>query len=252
MKIPYTELWQGDCFDVMPNIPNHSVNLILCDLPSGRTRHEWDRPLDLERLWQEYLRILAPNGCIALYADGMFLARLMLSKPKLWRYNLVWDKVLSTGFLNAKKQPLRRHEEICIFYRKPPTYNPQFTEGQPLHSKGTACLTKNPKNRNYNKYKVFGDTRVGSTQKYPTSILRFQKPHPSKAVYAAEKSVECNEWLIRTYTNPGDTVLDNCMGSGTAGIAAVNTGRNFIGIEKRESTFEIASRRIHQAQEDRQ
>ena len=163
MKIPYTELWQGDCFDVMPNIPNHSVNLILCDLPYGRTRNEWDRPLDLERLWQEYLRILAPNGCIALYADGMFLARLMLSKPKLWRYNLVWDKVLSTGFLNAKKQPLRRHEEICIFYRKPPTYNPQFTEGQPLHSKGTACLTKNPKNRNYNKYKVFGDTRVGST-----------------------------------------------------------------------------------------
>ena len=137
MIIPATELIYGDCMEKMPSqIPDKSVNLIICDLPYGRTKNEWDIPLDLKSLWVEYKRIIADNGVIILFADGMFMAELMQSNKKMWRYNLIWDKVLTTGFLNARRMPLRRHEEICVFYGKHATYNPQFTEGEPLHSKG--------------------------------------------------------------------------------------------------------------------
>ena len=237
-------LINADCFDIFPSIDCSSVDMILCDPPYGRTQNNKDICLPVDKLWKQYERIIKPNGCIALFADGMFMADLMQSNRKLWRYNLVWDKCLTTGFLNAKRMPLRQTEEICIFYKKLPTYNPQFSEREPLHGKGTAYKFTEIVNNNYGKYHATEDLRKGSTEKYPTSILKFPKPHPSVAKHPTEKSVPLLEYLIKTYTNYGDLVLDNCMGSGTTGIAALNTGRRFIGIEKDEKYYKIACDRI--------
>lgn len=241
------DLYHADCFDVMHKIPDKSVNLILCDLPYGMTQNQWDKPLNLDDLWVQYKRIIADNGVIALFADGMFMAELMMSNKKMWKYNLVWDKVLTSGFLNAKRMPLRRHEEICIFYNKKATYTPQFTHGSPLHGKGSAYKAKTPVNNNYGKYSVDSDKRRGCTEKYPTSILTFPKAHPSKSIYPTQKSIECLRWLIRTYSNPKDTVLDNCMGSGSTGVACVLEERNFIGVEIDENAYNLAETRIYDA-----
>jgi site-specific DNA-methyltransferase (adenine-specific) len=174
-----------------------------------------------------------------------------MSNPDMWRYNLIWDKMFVSGFLNAKKMPMRSHEDILVFYKSLPTYNPQMTTGQPLHGKGTSYKNKDVINNCYGDIKGTEDDRKGSTEKYPTSIVRFQKPHPSCAVHPTQKSTELCEWLIKTYTNEGETVLDNCMGSGTTGVAAINTDRNFIGIELTEKYFKIAEERINSAVEDK-
>jgi site-specific DNA-methyltransferase (adenine-specific) len=171
----------------------------------------------------------------------MFMADLMESNKKLWRYNLVWNKVLTSGFLNANRQPLRQHEEICVFYKKQPTYNPQKVKGSKNHSKGKE---KKNKNNNYNDFEFVDNSDELGDMKHPTSILTFQKPHPSTMVHPTQKSVELCEWLIKTYTNAGDTVLDNCMGSGTTGVAALNLDRKFIGMELDENYFNIAEKRI--------
>lgn len=234
------ELAQGDCLELMQSIPDASVDMILCDLPYQVTKNHWDTIIPFDKLWKQYIRIAKLNAVICLHADGMFMADLMKSQPKLWRYNLVWDKKLVSGFLNAKKMPLRRHEEICVFYRKPPVYNPQKVPGAITHSRGN--LDKQVANHNYGKHhKTESDV---SGMKYPTSILEFQKPHPSVAVHPTQKPVELAEWLIATYTNPGALVVDNCMGSGTTGVAAVRLGRKFIGIEQNEEYFEIATGRV--------
>lgn len=238
------QLYKGDCLEVMKAFPGRSVDMVLCDLPYGVTRNASDKPLDLTALWAQYKRVVKPNGCIALFAQGKFYIELAQSNLPMFRYDLVWDKELLTGFLNAKRMPLRRHEQIAIFYERQPVYYPQFTEGKPSHDKGQRYLEKEPVNRNYGKYHAAEDTRKGVTQKYPTSILRFPKPHPSVACHRTEKPVALLEWLIKTYTDEGDTVLDNCMGSGSTGMAARNTNRNFIGIELNEEYFEIARKRI--------
>lgn len=248
------ELFCGDCLVEMNKIPSNSVDMVLCDLPYGvlnksNISAQWDKQLPLQRLWEHYKRIVKPNGAIVLFGQGMFTAKLMMSNPKMWRYNLVWDKVLPTGFLNANKMPLRSHEDILVFYEKMPTYNPQMAEGKPLHSKGQQYKTKKPKNRNYGVFKITDDSRKGSVEKFPKSIVRFAKPHPSVAVHSTEKPVSLCEWLIKTYTNEKETVLDNCMGSGSVGVAAVNTGRNFIGIELNKEYFQIAQERIKKAEE---
>lgn len=240
-------LWRGDCLDLMKGIPDCSVDMILCDLPYGLTSNKSDTPIPMAKLWGEYRRIIKENGCIALFAQGTFFVDLVNSNRKMYRYDLVWDKCLTTGFLNAKKMPLRRHEQIAIFYKKQPIYNPQFSEGSPLHSRGTKYLGKKAVNNNYGVYGNTNDERKGTTQKYPTSILSFQKPHPSASVHRTEKPVSCLEYLIKTYTNKGNTVLDNCMGSGSTGVACVNTGRKFIGIELDPNYFEIAKNRIEEA-----
>lgn len=243
------KLQHGDCLELMKSIPDGSVDMVLCDLPYGATQNSKDKPLPFPDLWREYKRVVKKDGCIALFAQGLFYIDLVNSNRKMFRYDLIWDKVLTSGFLNAKRLPLRRHEQIAIFYRKKPTYNPQFTTGKPLHSKGTAYLSKSTgANRNYGKYTALEDERKGSTQKYPTSIIPFQKPHPRYAKHETQKSVALCEWLIKTYTNEGDLVLDNCMGSGTTGVACVRTGRNFIGIEIDSSTYETAQREIQEAQ----
>lgn len=248
------ELFCGDCLVEMNKIQSNSVDMVLCDLPYGVLNKsnilaQWDKQLPLQRLWEHYKRIVKPNGAIVLFGQGMFTAKLMMSNPKMWRYNLVWDKVLPTGFLNANKMPLRSHEDILVFYEKLPTYNPQMAEGEPLHGKGQQYKTKKPKNRNYGVFEITDDSRKGSVEKFPKSIVRFAKPHPSIAVHSTEKPVSLCEWLIKTYTNEKETVLDNCMGSGSVGVAAVNAGRNFIGIELNKEYFQIAQERIKKAEE---
>ncbi len=238
------QLYKGDCLKIMPSIADKSVDMILCDLPYGATKNINDKRLDFVPLWREYKRIVKDNGCIALFAQGEFYIDLTHSNKRMFRYDLVWDKVLTTGFLNAKRMPLRQHEQIAIFYKKLPTYNPQFTQGKPLHGKGVAYKTKELTNNNYGKFNATDDTRKGVTDKYPTSILRFAKSHPSVAKHITEKPIALLEYLIKTFTNENETVLDNCMGSGSTGVACVNTNRNFIGIELNDVHFENAKKRI--------
>lgn len=241
-------LLKGDCLELMKEIPNGSIDMILCDLPYGITQNKADSVIPFVPLWEEYTRIIKDDGCIALFAQGIFYVQLVQSNTAMFRYDLVWDKVLTTGFLNANRMPLRCHEQIAIFYKKMPKFHPQFTEGKPLHSKGNAYKRKEPKNQNYGVYGTIGDIRAGTRQKYPTSILRFQKPHPSATLHRTEKPVELLKWLVESYTNPGETVLDNCMGSGSTGVACVNTNRRFIGMEIDESYFNIAKERIENAE----
>lgn len=241
------DLRQGDCLEVMKSIPDKSVDLILCDLPYGETKNKYDKPLPFKPLWEQYNRLIKDNGAIVLFGQGLFYIDLVNSNRKLYRYDLVWNKVLTTGFLNANKMPLRQHEQIAVFYKHLPVYHPQFTVGKPLHGRGTAYKTKECKNENYGKFEQPDDTRKGSTQKHPTSILQFAKPHPSVAQHRTEKSIALLEWIIKSYTDEGMVVMDNCMGSGTTGIACVNTCRNFIGIEIHPECFATAQERICRA-----
>jgi len=181
------ELYNGDCLDIMNKIPNKSIDMILCDLPYGLTNNKLDIVIPFDKLWGQYDRIIKDNGCIALFSQGLFYVDLVNSNRKLFRYDLIWDKVLTSGFLNAKRMPLRQHEQIAIFYKKLPTYNPQFSVGEPLHSKGSGYKDKQPKNQNYGHFNIMDDSRKGSTDKYPTSILKFSKPHPSIAKHRTEK-----------------------------------------------------------------
>ena len=234
----------GDCLDVMQNIPSNSIDMILCDLPYGTTRHKQDKKINLDVLWGIYKRIIKNNGAIVLTCQFPFTAELYYSNKSWFRYDLVWDKVLISGFLNSNRCPLRSHENILVFYRKLPTYNPQFSIGNPLHSKGNSYKNKEIKNQNYGEFSVTDDIRSGSTEKYPKSILQFKKSHPSKSLHRTEKPVPLFEYLIKTYTNEGDLVLDNCLGSGTTAIACLNTNRRCIGIEKEPKYVEISKNRV--------
>jgi len=240
------ELIQGNCLEKMKDISDGSIDLILCDLPYGETQNSKDIRLPFDKLWEQYERIIKDNGAIVLFGQGLFFVDLIQSNRKLFRYDLVWDKQLISGFLNANRMPLRGHEQIAVFYKKLPVYNPQYTKGKPLHSKGKTYISKEHKNENYGKFEMTDDSRAGSTQKYPKSVISFRKSHPSKAQHRTEKPVELLEWLINTYTNENDTVLDNCMGSGTTGVACKNLNRNFIGIELDPEYFKIAEKRINE------
>lgn len=238
------KLYKGDCLELFKNIEDKSVDMILCDLPYEVTQNKKDIKIPFEPLWENYERVIKDNGAIVLFAQGLFYIDLVNSNRKLFRYDIIWDKKLTTGFLNAKRMPLRQHEQIAVFYKKAPTYNPQFKKGKPLHSKGKSYIEKDPKNQNYGKYENCDDSRAGSTEKYPTSIFTFQKPHPSVAVHRTEKPVDLLKELILTYTNKGELVLDNTMGSGSTGVAALEIGRRFIGMEMDEEYFNLSSERI--------
>ena len=243
-----TTLWQGDCLELMKDIPDGSVDMILCDLPYGvlnksNQNAKWDSVIPFEDLWKEYLRIIKDNGAIVLFGSGMFTANLMISNSKLWRYNLVWKKGDRTsGFLNAKKMPLRNHEDICVFYKNLPVYNPQMEKCEPHkrnHSKGNML---NPQANNC--YGNFVEVpTIISDEKYPKSVINIQPEH-KEFYHPTQKPVELFEWLIKTYTNEGEIVLDNCMGSGTTAIACINTNRNYIGFELSEEYCKIAEERI--------
>ena len=239
------KLYCGDCLDIMKKIPNKSIDMILCDLPYNVTRNKWDVLIPFDALWEQYNRVITDNGVIVLFAQGMFTSYLMQSNDKYWRYNLIWEKDRPSGFLNAKRMPLRSHEDICVFYKKMPTYNPQMWEGKPLHGMGNKFKEGNLRNNNYGDFPSHTNPsalREGDTQKYPRSVLKFNRPHPP--IHPTQKPVSLCEYLIKTYTNEGDLVLDNCMGSGTTGVACKNTNRNFIGIEINKEYFDIAKQRL--------
>ncbi len=233
----------GDCLEEMKCIVDKSIDMILCDLPYGTTQNKWDSIIDLKKLWEQYERIIKDKGVIVLTSQDKFTAKLILSNEEIHKYNLVWNKVLTSGFLNANRMPLRIHEDICIFYKKQPTYNPQKFKGNKNHSKGSM---KTEVNNNYGEYGKVDNVEVLGNMKHPQSIITFQKPHPSKSLHPTEKPIKLFEWLIKTYSNEGDIVLDNCAGSGTTGIACINTNRSYILIEKEEKYFEIIKKRIEE------
>ena len=242
------KLYKGDCLELMKNIRDKSIDCIICDLPYGVTsKNKWDTIIPYEPLWKEYKRIIKDNGPIILFGQDKFTAKTMLSNEKMHRYNLIWNKVLTSGFLNAGRMPLREHEDIMIFYKKLPTYNPQFTEGKPLHGMGEKFKKVKNNNNNYNDFNSCNNpsaNREGDTKKYPKSILTFPRPASSKMLHPTEKPVELLEYLIKTYSNENDVILDNCMGSGSTGVAALNTNRRFIGVELDEKYFNIAKDRL--------
>lgn len=238
-------LWLGDCLDLMKKIPAQSVDMILCDLPYGTTRCQWDTVIPMGRLWRAYKRIIKTNGAIALFGTEPFASFLRTSNIDMYHYDWIWDKVKGTGFLNAKKQPLRNHEVICLFYKGQCTYNPQMTHGH--ERKWTNCAVKRQSDV-YNP--MTKATAYDSTDRYPRSIQVFSTDTQKMALHPTQKPVALLEYLIRTYTNPGQVVLDNCMGSGSTGVACRHTGRAFIGIEKDEAYFNIAKMRILGEHED--
>jgi DNA modification methylase len=234
---------QGDCLDLMSDIPDATVDMVCSDLPYGVTaRNEWDKVIDLEKMWEQYNRITKPTAAIVLFASQPFTTQLINSNLKNFRYDLVWEKNKSTGFLNAKVMPLRMHEQVLVFYRKKPIYNPQKTTGH----KPVNRYTKNTSDgTNYGETKI-GRKGGGSTERYPTSILKFpviNNDDPEK-FHPTQKPVELLEFLIKSYTNEGDTVLDNAAGSGSTCIAAINTKRRYIGIEGDPEFYKKALQRI--------
>jgi len=255
--VEVNKIYDIDCLEGLKYIDSGSVDMLFVDLPYGTTRNKWDVIIPPNELWAEYERIIKPNGAILLFGQDKFTAKMMLSNEKLHRYNIIWKKVLSTGFLNANRQPLREHEDIMVFYKKQPTYNPQKYEGAKCHSKGKAKGTSSTDGNNHN----YGDFTVMETtgnMKHPTSVWEFSKPHPSIAIHPTEKPVELCRYAIRTYSNPGDLVVDHCCGSGSIPLAAALEGRRYIGMdngvcEKRGSDYymrkwaDIASERIAKA-----
>ena len=237
------QLYNDDCFNIFPSIKDKSIDLILCDLPYGVTNNKSDIKLPLDELWNQYERIIKTNGAIILFAQGIFYVDLVNSNRKLFRYDIIWDKKLVSGFLNSKRMPLRQHEQIAVFYKKLPTYNPQMRVGMPSHSKGTLFKYKPVINNNYGQFSPV-DIDVECDEKYPTSIIACQKPHPSVTVHRTQKPVDLLLYLIKTYSNENDLVLDNCMGSGSTGVACKMINRNFIGIEIDKHYFDIAKERI--------
>lgn len=222
-------VYEKDCIEFMRQLPDSSIDMVLCDLPYGMTQNKWDCYVPLDELWVQYKRIVKPNGAIVLTSQGVFTARLILSQPDLYKYKWVWEKSKSTNFLNAKKQPLRKHEDVCVFYQKQPTYNPQMISGEP-YDKGIR------KNQLSGSYGDFQPVHVHSDgERYPTDVVYFKTAESEgTVVHPTQKPVELGRYFIRTYSNPGDVILDNTSGSGSFLVAALLEGRNFIGIEKNE------------------
>ena len=218
---------EGDCIEVMRHLPNGCIDMVLCDLPYGTTQNKWDSIVPLDELWAEYKRIVKPNGAIVLTSQGLFTAMLIMSQPKMFKYKWVWEKSKPTNFLNAKKQPLRKHEDICVFYQRQPVYNPQMTEGEP-YDKGVR------KNQLSGSYGDFLPVHVHSDGKrYPTDVVYFKTAESEgDVIHATQKPVELGRYFVRTYSRPGDLILDNTSGSGSFLVAALTEGRNFMGIEK--------------------
>ncbi len=238
-------LMQGDCLERMKEIPDNSISMILTDPPYGTTQCKWDSVIDLDLMWEQLKRIIKPNGAIVMTAAQPFTTKLISSNYKMFKYCWYWNKVLPRGHLNAKKQPLRVIEEIPVFYSKPPTYNPIKTIGHKRKVAHTKYEKKGEGEQVYGKEKR--DTKYDSTERYPTGIIEISSANQRNRVHPTQKPVELMVYIIKTYTNEGDVVLDFSMGSGTTGVAAVNLSRSFIGVELEEEYFKIASDRIEEA-----
>lgn len=242
------KLFHGDCLELMKQIPDGSVDLVLCDLPYGTTSCSWDSCIPFEPLWEQYRRITKPNAAIVLTASQPFTTVLAASNLSGLRYNWYWVKSNPTGFANAKKQPLRCVEEVVVFYDRPPTYNPQgLVRIDKVRKNSPSCggdtLRQDTRaSAGRGSLRTAGKEYMQEFTNYPRQVLEFAKDSPKH--HPTQKPVALMEYLIKTYTNPGDTVLDNCMGSGTTGVAAVRNGRFFVGMELDEGYFKIAQDRI--------
>lgn len=279
---------QGDCMELCKEIPDESIDMVLCDLPYGTTNCKWDSLIPLndyvivngkryekeeyilfqiknnlttykeaekiwntkknDGLWTHYKRIIKPNGAIVLFAQTPFDKILGSSNHKMLRYEWIWEKTQATGHYNAKKMPMKAHENILVFYKNLPTYNPQMTDGhEPVHTY-TKYLDTQYKSEIYQKAscEVSGG---GNTTRYPRSVITFPSDKQTSHLHPTQKPLDLCEYLIKTYTNEGEIILDNCMGSGTTCVAALNTGRHYIGFEQEENYFNIAKERINKAKE---
>ena len=241
------QLMCGDCLELMKSIPDGSIDMILTDPPYGTTDAPWDKVVPIDEMWEEYNRIIKQDGAVVLFSQLPFAVDLINGNRKSFRYEIIWQKTMTVGFLNANKMPLRAHENILIFYKKLPTYNPQKTAGKPYFKPGSVTTPG----------EVYGNSKAASKrltidnvtgERYPTDVLRFSNAGRRGKKHSTQKPTALLEWLIKTYTNPGEVVLDSCMGSGSTGVACVNTGRDFIGIELNEQFFNIAKERIAEAQ----
>lgn len=226
----------GDCLEILEKIPANTFDMVLCDLPYGTTQNKWDNVIDLERLWHQYNRVAKKNAAIALTAQTPFDKVLGVSNLKNLRYEIIWEKEKGTGFLNAKKMPLKNHENVLVFYRELPTYNPQFEKGKPYKCK------QGRNSSNYNKDSSIEVLTINDGFRYPKSVWKI--PRDNDKLHPTQKPVALFEKLIKSYTNEGDLVLDNCIGSGTTAIACLNTKRRFFGIEKDEGYYNMTLERI--------
>ena len=233
---PY-ELFHGDCLEAMKDIPDKSVDMILCDLPYGTTKHEWDECISFTELWKQYERIIKDNGAIVLFGAEPFSSLLRVSNISMYKYDWIWNKSKPLGFINAKRMPLKDIENISVFYKKLPTYNPQglIPYGKEVSSSNKRDITA------INGGKLKEGKYVRQFTNYPRQLLKFDV---EQGLHPTQKPVDLLEYLIRTYTNEGEVVLDNTMGSGSTGVACINTNRKFIGIELDDTYFEIAKERI--------
>jgi len=230
-------IYNEDCLEGMSRIPDGSVDMILCDLPYGTTaRNKWDSIIPYKKLWEQYTRVVKDSGAVCLFSQLPFDKTLACSNIEMLRYEWIWKKQQGTGHLNAKKMPMKNHENILVFYKKLPTYNPQFTKGKPYQCKSGKGSS------NYREQVSVVTENNGI--RYPLSVIEFKS---DKGQHPTQKPVALCEYLIKTYTNEGETVLDNCMGSGTTAIACINTGRNFIGFELDKHYCDIANERIRKA-----
>ncbi len=234
-----SKVLQGDCLELMKDIPDGSVDMILADLPYGTTACKWDTIIPFEPLWEQYKRIIKPNGAIVLTASQPFTSALVMSNPKMFRYEWVWDKRMATGFLDAKKRPLKVHENILVFYEKLPKYNPIFTNGKPYTRPEPTKLFDG-----YRQDLLKVATTNVSGKRYPKTIIDISNANQTGKVHPTQKPVALFEYLIKTYTNEGDLVLDNVAGSGTTGVACQNLNRNFILMEQEPEYVEIIKKRL--------
>lgn len=252
-------LLQGDCLELMKDIPSGSADMILCDLPYGTTKCKWDKCIPFEPLWEQYNRIIKDNGAILLFSTQPFTTDLINSNKKMFRYEVIWEKTTSSGFLNAKKMPLRAHENIAVFYKHLPTYNPIKRQADKKNMRKIGSVRLNSgKAEQYSEFRNENWKYVEDGTRYPTDVIKFSnwngalfRNTQSATKHPTQKPVDLLEYLIKTYTNENETILDNCMGSGSTGVACVNTNRNFIGIELDEDYFNIAKERITSAQKSK-
>ena len=233
------KIYLGDCLELMPkHVKNKSIDMIFCDLPYGTTACKWDTIIPFDKLWSEYERVIKDNGAIVLFASQPFTSNLIMSNPKLFRYEWIWKKTLFSNFALVKKQPAKLHENICVFYKKQPTYNPQMIEGKPYTDKVRGRTMG-----------VIGDAIgqkkaiVNKGTRYPSTIQKYSNGNNGN-VHPTQKPLDLIEYMIKTYTNEGDLILDNTCGSGTTGLGAKNLNRDYVMMEQDEIYYEIANKRL--------
>lgn len=246
MELQKNNIYLGDCLYIMPFIKDRSIDFILADPPFQKTQCVWDKVIDIKLMWQEYCRIIKDNGCIAIFGIEPFSSYIRLGNVNMYKYDYIWVKDKATNHLNAKKQPMRKTERISIFYKQQCTYNPQLSDKPKKNIRPPTTYRKNIDN--YGSMDKKSKRNIPIDKSYPNELLNFRGcfGDKGKSLHPTQKPTDLLEYLIRTYTNEGDLVLDNCMGSGSTIVAAINTNRNYIGIEKDQIYFNLAKDRIDQ------